>query len=582
MTSPKLTLTTLASAIILAGCGSSSSSNNRQAQLDCTAPAELTAATTSDMFAVTSRSNCLVRFDISDPSMVTPIGTLDASGDVVGLDFRPASGELFALSSTGELLIVDPMTAQTTQVTASIGDITGTRLDIDFNPAANALRLISDDKQNFRMGAPILEANSNQPAIVDGVFGYIQGVAETAYSNSRPGLTGTAHFTISDDSRTLYRQASNPGTLERIGNLFTTNVDAAVLGYNIYTTESGDNEHYALINEAGTPGIYTINPSTGLATLLRALPAPMSGNRYSDLAVFDGFENPALREFLVIEQTADNASTAQIINLDPTMRSSTPVAFEDSLLLMGVPVDEELVAFDRRTTNADEDLNTLYGLSRSGVLYRFNEDDDSGEVNATVVGSLQNADGEPIALRGNNISMDFNPAVDLLRILTDAGQNLRVNLDDGRVLADMPRDAGFAFVDGTVRLLDVMPPAPVAVGYRAAPLQLEGELNPLDFQYIIDARNAGLARVAVPNDGALVAVGTGLLPNLSSLPMDIQQAMDIAQEGTAYAALRTSTSTPSSLYTVNLQSGQALSIGLIGGSGFPEGVNAISVFIPAP
>ncbi|MDX5334684.1 MAG: DUF4394 domain-containing protein, partial [Marinobacter sp.] len=142
---------------------------------------------------------------------------------------------------------------------------------------------------------------------------------------------------------------------------------------------------------------------------------------------------------------------------------------------------------------------------------------------------------------------------------------------------------GFAFADGTVRLGDTMVPVPVAVAYRAAPLQLEGVTPSLDFQYVIDARNSGLARVAVPNDGALVAVGDGLLEGLA-LPMDgaIQQTMDIAQSGTAYAALRTETGAGSTLYTLNLLAGTAERVGPIGGTANPVAVNAMSVVIPEP
>jgi hypothetical protein len=145
----------------------------------------------------------------------------------------------------------------------------------------------------------------------------------------------------------------------------------------------------------------------------------------------------------------------------------------------------------------------------------------------------------------------------------------------------MARDTGFAFVDGTVRLDDTMAPIPVAVAYRAAPMQLMNATPSLDFQYLVDARNSGLARVAVPNDGALVAVGDGLAEGLT-LPSDglIQQSMDIAQAGTAYAALRAANETASTLYTVSLSDGTAAAVGVIGGANAAEGVNAISVFIP--
>lgn len=585
MNNKVFTVSLLSVAVSLAGCfnggsGSGSSSGDRadDNQLDCTPASDLAALTTSDMLAVTSESNCLVRFSVSDPSAITVIGPLDSAGDVVGLDFRPASGELFALTAMGELLLVDPMTAQTTQVTASIGELQGGRYDIDFNPAANALRLISSARQNFRMGSPALVEGAMMEALVDGKFGYLQGVVATAYTNVNPDQSGTQMYVISADSRTFYQQDPNVGLLTRIGGLFEAADTLDVKGYNVFTTADDTNEHYAVFDVDGTVGLYAVDPANAGTTLLKELPPAAADGDYMDLTVAAG-SSDAEREFTVYEQSAMDEFELQVFELDPANPDSgTPLAaFENTIPLSGLAADDVIVGFDLRTTGGAD--NGLYAVADSGRIYSI-------AITTPAIIFPDTADASEVALLSEDLSgqrfdIDFNPRADLLRIIGDAGQNLRVNLDQDRVLAEMARDAGFAFVDGTVRLDDTMAPIPVAVAYRAAPMQLMNATPSLDFQYLIDARNSGLARVAVPNDGALVAVGDGLADGLTLPPSSLaQQSMDITQAGTAFAALRATDESTSTLYTVDLTDGTAEAVGVIGGASAAEGVNAISVFIP--
>lgn len=582
MNNKLMTVSVLSAAVALAGCNSSSGGGAAITPFQCSAEGDLAALTTNDVLAVTADNACLVRFSLSDPSSVVAVGSLDVAGSVVGLDFRPASGELYALTDMGQLVLVDPMTAETTLVTASIGELAGARYDIDFNPAANALRLISDDRQNFRMGSPALVENAQQQALVDGTFGYLQGVVATAYTNVNPGQEGTQMFVISADSRTFFQQNPNVGLLTRIGGLFPNAESVDVKGYNVFTTEGGMNEHYAVFEVDGSVGLYSINPETAATTLIKPLPAPEAGGNYMDLVVSDVTDEPALREVIVFEQSADDDFLLRIVELNPadSMPGMALAEYDETLPVTGLVEGDVIVGFDLRTTSPEGADDGLYAVAQSGRIYLLEESDPiilTPEAQATEIATLATD------LSGTRFDIDFNPRADLLRIIGDAGQNLRVNLDEDRVLADEARVAGFAFADGTVRLGDTMVPAPVAVAYRAAPMQLEGVIPSLDFQYVIDARNSGLARVAVPNDGALVAVGDGLLEGLV-LPTDgaIQQTMDIAQSGTAYAALRTSAGAGSMLYTLNLLAGTAEQVGPIGGTANPVAVNAMSVVIPEP
>ena len=86
--------------------------------------------------------------------------------------------------------------------------------------------------------------------------------------------------------------------------------------------------------------------------------------------------------------------------------------------ITGLADGESLIGVDFRPSNG-----LLYGVGRIGAdpaslgqLYTI--DVDSGL--ATAVGSRL------IPLNGNGLGVDFNPVPDLLRIVSDLGQNIRV------------------------------------------------------------------------------------------------------------------------------------------------------------
>src|SRR5262245_59367216 len=67
------------------------------------------AATGMTMFALTT-SNTLLRFDSAAPSTI--LGTVAVSGlqageELLGIDFRPATGQLYGLGSTSRLYMID-------------------------------------------------------------------------------------------------------------------------------------------------------------------------------------------------------------------------------------------------------------------------------------------------------------------------------------------------------------------------------------------------------------------------------------------------------------------------------------------
>ena len=91
--------------------------------------------------------------------------------------------------------------------------------------------------------------------------------------------------------------------------------------------------------------------------------------------------------------------------------------------ISGLTGDSSLVGIDYRPAT-----NVLYGVGNAGGIYTV----DAGTAAARKVSQLN------VALEGTSFGVDFNPTVDRLRIISDTGQNLRANVDDGSTTPDTP------------------------------------------------------------------------------------------------------------------------------------------------
>ena len=88
-----------------------------------------------------------------------------------------------------------------------------------------------------------------------------------------------------------------------------------------------------------------------------------------------------------------------------------------------VPPDVRLIGIDFRVQDG-----ALYGVGNGGGVYRL----DTSNATATLVNVLT------VALEGTSFGVDFNPAADRLRIVSDTGQNLRHNVNaGGTTIADL-------------------------------------------------------------------------------------------------------------------------------------------------
>ena len=147
-------------------------------------------------------------------------------------------------------------------------------MGIDFNPAADRLRVVSAADNNLRINV------ATGATLVDGTLAYAAGdanaganpnIAEAAYTNNDNNpATGTLLYYI-DDLLDVLVNTSNPnaGVLNTVGAL-GLDVDE-YLGFDISTDAAGVNRAFASLRVAGAQGLYAINLATGAATLIGAI-----------------------------------------------------------------------------------------------------------------------------------------------------------------------------------------------------------------------------------------------------------------------------------------------------------------------
>jgi len=221
--------------------------------------------------------NSLAKFDSATPGMTTTslITGLQTGESLLGIDFRPADGQLYGLGSSNRLYVIDTVTATATVAGSGPGNdpfgppsLTGMRFAFDFNPAADRIRVVGDDGQNIR-----LNQLTGGVAGTDSDLDPTKQIVGAAYDrNDIDPATPTTLFVIDAVTDSLYLQGGVSGTPSPNGGLLTLigalGVDTD--GFVSFDISSATGTAYATLTPAGTFGsaLFSINLATGAATIL--------------------------------------------------------------------------------------------------------------------------------------------------------------------------------------------------------------------------------------------------------------------------------------------------------------------------
>ena len=223
--------------------------------------------------------------------------------------------------------------------------------------------------------------------------------------------------------------------------------------------------------------------------------------------------------------------------------------------LVGLPAGEQLIGIDFRVARGD-----LYALSRSARLYLV--DPASGQLLAVGDGPAT-----AVPLVGTHFGFDFNPAADRIRVVSDAGQNLRLHPDTGANVDGRPDLGG---VQGDPDL--VYEPGDAQAGRAPQVLAAGYTYNPRDEQLttnfaidraqgmlVLQGTREGVQPAVSPNNGRLTTVGPLGLGPLEAASFDIADVSNAA-----LAAVRTASDQRTRLLLVNLDTGRAQVLGTVG------------------
>jgi hypothetical protein len=244
----------------------------------------------------------LVTFDTATPAAVQirPItGLQTMSESAIGLDTRPATGELYLITvpvgAVSNALVrsysLDPATGVATFIGSISGTIAGAAdvaTGVDFNPRVDRLRVVNSNNENFRINPTngAVAGDDTNLSYLAPATGPVTAVAHDRNIAPGPpgtpaGATPTTLYGIDAGADRLVVQGNidgvsggpNGGQVKDVGPLGVLVDSGRDSGFDI----APDGTAYAVLPTALAPSIYTIDLSSGHATAIGFLATDVRG-----------------------------------------------------------------------------------------------------------------------------------------------------------------------------------------------------------------------------------------------------------------------------------------------------------------
>jgi len=507
-----------------------------------------------DTFGLTSRGR-LISFERASGKLgaAYEVTGLEQDEWIVGADIRPSNGMLYALTDQARLYTIDlasgvakldsTLSADPADASEPFSGLRGAKLGVDWNPVPDRLRVVTDQGQNLRI----------QPATglttTDGPINPSATLSAAAYTNSFAAACRTRLFVIDTEARQLFLQdPPNDGRLVPVGPL-TGLGHGEVRSLEIQTSSDGvDNALVAVVDGYRTQ-LFDVNLASGAAT------------RPRELELDDDEVLVALSALL--PSGAPTQAPGELLGLSESGRlisfnRAAPAKLCTSNAITGLAEHEHVLGFDVRPADGK-----LYALGSSAKLYTVEVPSGKASfVSALAADPLDTTDPFQ-ALYGGEFAVAFNPVPDRLRVTSDQGKNLRIQVTTGNTTTDAALSGAahgttaaaytnaFAGAKSTTLFaIDSYADALVRIGGDPA---TGGACTP-----DVDANNPNCGVVS-----AIGALGLGDVTDVNGFDID-------SRNGTALAALSLAGASTSTLYSVNLLTGATmlptgLANGTIGG-----------------
>ena len=179
-----------------------------------------TASLKGTMFYALTSSNELVSYASGNPlkenAPITITG-LQPGERLLAIDFRPATGQLYSVSSQSRIYTINLNSGAASAVgTGFTPAINGNSVGFDFNPTVDRIRLVTNTGQNLRLN-PVTGMLAMADLSINPTSSMVTAVA---YTNSFAGATTTTLYDIDVANDMLYIQTPpNNGVLVAVGAL---------------------------------------------------------------------------------------------------------------------------------------------------------------------------------------------------------------------------------------------------------------------------------------------------------------------------------------------------------------------------
>jgi hypothetical protein len=182
-----------------------------------------------------------------------------ASGKLVGIDVRPADGMLYGVTADGVIWTVDTASGKATQKAKLDMPLPSGMITVDFNPAADRLRIIGSDGTNLRINVDdgkVTKDGDLKFAESDAHKGKTPKIVAGAYTNSVKGTKETTLYDIDATGAVLRQAPPNDGVLNTIGTLGMSGDGAA---FDIVADGQGGNTAWLIAKDT----LYRVDLASG-------------------------------------------------------------------------------------------------------------------------------------------------------------------------------------------------------------------------------------------------------------------------------------------------------------------------------
>lgn len=185
------------------------------------------------------------------------------SGALVGIDVRPADGMLYGVVDDGTVITIGRDGKATMKSKLETMVAKGQAVTIDFNPAADRLRLIGTDGTNLRANVDdgkVTKDGNLKFADTDMHKDEKPNVVAGAYINAVRGARETTLYDIDATIGALLKQVPpNDGVLSAVGKL---GIKIDKVAFDISSDGNGRNDAWLMAGET----LYSVDLATGKAT----------------------------------------------------------------------------------------------------------------------------------------------------------------------------------------------------------------------------------------------------------------------------------------------------------------------------